>query len=630
VVTLLAAVMVASCTTPGVRPDPPNAPNAVVSSLDRIRDSQTRLGGTAGCLEDAWCAAGLSRVYGLQLGSGSIAFATPAATVTALTAGAIDIGALPESAVETADPRVTVLRDDHGVQPADNVVPVLSGTLVRAVGPPLARAVDGLSATLDSAGLDGIERALAGGSPPELAAADWLNHHPVLAPVAPPAGASGIVVGARADPLGSTLSDIYAGALVRNGWSASVRAVASRMDELDGLGRAQLGLVPDFTAELLQVLSGYSGVASRDQFRNLVLLRAALGDRGLVAAEPAPAQETTVFAVSGAVAATWSLVTLSDLARVGGGHPAPAATAPALTRAEVATDTETPSASVRQTLGIGSSGAQVTAAQTRLTDLGYTGVTTSGAFDEATRRAVAAFQADQGLIGDGALDPATARALVAAKPGARPPGRPAAVPGDPDTLRPPSVLNPSSTGTIYLLFADGPSDFTPDILDVLARYGAKATFFAEEGAVTAEPETLRQVMAAGDGVGISMWPHAGASPIAADLLARTASATQIAVSAVDGITPTCFLAPYGSTDPQSRSRAVNLGLRVVVWDMDPQDWRHPGATAIASDVTAFARPGSLVLLHDGGGDRSQTIAALDEIIPSLTRLGYTFAALPGC
>src|ERR1700682_5322118 len=146
--------------------------------------------------------------------------------------------------------------------------------------------------------------------------------------------------------------------------------------------------------------------------------------------------------------------------------------------------------------------------------------------------------------------------------------RPAPAPGDPDSSRPPALIGGPAVGTIYLVFADGPSTVTPDVLSVLAQSGAKATFFAEEGAVASAPETLSAAMAAGHGVGISTWPHNGVSPIAQDALWRTGSATQIAVSAVDGRTPTCFLPPYGSTDATSRARATSLGLQVVLWDMD--------------------------------------------------------------
>ena len=628
---VLSTVTLVACTTPHIRSDPANATNAVVSSLDRIRDGQARLGGPAACLEDAWCAAGLSRVYGLALGSGSIAFDTPAATSGALIAGAIDVGAFPESAVETGDPLLTVMRDDRALQPADNVVPLLAGPLARSVGPQLADALDTISATLDDAGLETIERAIAGGAPSELAAADWLDRHPLIAPVAPPRGSPAVVVASVRDPLGAALADLYAGALEREGWSASVRPVSSRSEELEGLSDGAIGVAPELSAELLQFLSGYAGAASTDQHRNLVLLRAALADRDIVAAAPAPARLTTVFALSTAVAGALSVATLSDLARVSGGHPPTPPPAPPLTRAQLADDTEDPPATVPATLGVGSAGPGVATDQARLAALGYGGLSPTGTYDEATRRAVAAFQADAGLIADGAIDPATQRALVAARAASRPTARPGPPgPGDADTVRPPVAVGGSTRGTIYLLFGDGPSSSTASILDVLAASGAKATFFAEEGAVATEPETLRNVMAAGDGVGLTMWPHAGGSPIAQDLLSRTASATQIAVSSVDSVTPTCFLAPYGSADGASRQLATSLGMRVVLWDVDPQDWLRPGADAIAQDVLASARPGSMILLHDGGGDRSQTVAALQEIVPALTSEGYNFAAIPGC
>jgi len=628
---LLAAAVLAACTTPGVRPDPPNAPNAVVSSVDRIRDGQTRLGGPHACLEDEWCAAGLTRVYGLQLGSGAIAFDTPAATLSALDAGAVDVGAFPASAVETTDPRITILRDDRSLQPANNVVPVVAGTLATAAGRGLATAVDDVSATLDTAGLTDIERALAGGSAADLAATDWLDHHPPIpTPVPPPSDAPKIVVGATPDPDSEALADLYAGALTRAGWRTSVLVLASRQAALEQLRLGTVGLVPDFTAELLQVLSGYTGTPTTNAFRNRVLLRSALAELGLVAFEPAPAQRTTTFAVSTDVADALSIASLSDLARVDGAHPAVPPSLPALTSAQRKTDTEGPLPPPHPTLGVGSAGAQVLADQERLVALGYTGLAPTGNYDEAMVRAVSAFQADVGLIADGALDPATARALAAAKPAGRPVAHPAPAPGDPDAPRPPSQVGTPGVGTIYLAFADGPSPATTQLLSLLSQAGAKATFFTEEGAVAAQPQTLEELMAEGDGIGISAWPHNDASPIASDALWRTVSATQIAVSSVDGRTPTCFLPPYGSTGAQSRTTATSLGLHVVLWDLDPQDWRLPGAAAIADEVILHARPGSVVLLHDGGGDRSQTVAAVKQIVDALSRLGYNFSSIPGC
>ena len=77
-----------------------------------------------------------------------------------------------------------------------------------------------------------------------------------------------------------------------------------------------------------------------------------------------------------------------------------------------------------------------------------------------------------------------------------------------------------------------------------------------------------------------------------------------------------------------RSLAAQRGYRIVLWDVDPQDWRRTAAASIASKVISSARPGAIVLLHDGGGDRSQTVAALDRILTTLSTRGYAFRRLP--
>jgi peptidoglycan/xylan/chitin deacetylase (PgdA/CDA1 family) len=307
--------------------------------------------------------------------------------------------------------------------------------------------------------------------------------------------------------------------------------------------------------------------------------------------------------------------------------PSPVAPAP-ITPAEVAADSEGPLPAVPADLGVGSSGLAVIALQQHLAALGYLHAPASGVYDEATRRAVASFQTDQGLIGDGEDDPATTRALAAAHPSDHQTTAP--LPGDDDTARPSSTADGGRSGTIYLAFADGPSPVTPEVLDLLQRVGAKATFFVDAGQVAASPETLRSVASAGDGIGVTADPHNTASPVATDALFRSLSADQEAAAAVVGRTPTCLLVPYGAGDPATRARATAAGLRPVVWNVDPQDWRHPGGLVIATDVVANARPGSIILLHDGGGDRAQTVTALGALLTSLLGLGYGFAAIPGC
>jgi peptidoglycan/xylan/chitin deacetylase (PgdA/CDA1 family) len=86
----------------------------------------------------------------------------------------------------------------------------------------------------------------------------------------------------------------------------------------------------------------------------------------------------------------------------------------------------------------------------------------------------------------------------------------------------------------------------------------------------------------------------------------------------------CLRPPGGAMDAAAYTYAAELGYRVVLWDIDPRDWQLPGAGAIADHVLQRVGPGSTVLLHDGGGNRSQTVAALDTILSVLSAQGYRF------
>jgi peptidoglycan/xylan/chitin deacetylase (PgdA/CDA1 family) len=89
--------------------------------------------------------------------------------------------------------------------------------------------------------------------------------------------------------------------------------------------------------------------------------------------------------------------------------------------------------------------------------------------------------------------------------------------------------------------------------------------------------------------------------------------------------------PYGATDPGVRRIVAQQGLREVLWSVDTLDWSRPGTTKIIKAATGpGVRAGSIVLLHDGGGDRSQTVAALPKIIKILQQRGYVIRRIPGC
>ncbi|MBX3000647.1 MAG: polysaccharide deacetylase family protein [Caldilineaceae bacterium] len=177
---------------------------------------------------------------------------------------------------------------------------------------------------------------------------------------------------------------------------------------------------------------------------------------------------------------------------------------------------------------------------------------------------------------------------------------------------------------IYLTFDDGPhAPYTEQILALLARYNAKATFFVVGRAAQASPATIKAIYEAGHGVGNHSWSHRKL----VGLSAKTFSDEMVSTSnAIGSYAASCMRPPYGATDASTYSYSTNLGYSVVLWSIDPVDWKRPGVNAIANHVLNRAFPGAIVVLHDGGGDRSQTVAATEIILRELSAQGYTFKA----
>jgi peptidoglycan/xylan/chitin deacetylase (PgdA/CDA1 family) len=175
---------------------------------------------------------------------------------------------------------------------------------------------------------------------------------------------------------------------------------------------------------------------------------------------------------------------------------------------------------------------------------------------------------------------------------------------------------------VYLTFDDGPSPYTPAILNILRATHSTATFF-ELGFRQAEyPAAPAQVRTEGSAVGNHTYNHP-------DLTALTAG--QIRWQLTHGPRGKCMRPPYGATNPAVRRIVAQQGLREVLWSIDTLDWSRPGAAKIVKAATGpTVRAGSTVLLHDGGGDRSQTVAALPKIIRILQQRGYVIRRIPGC
>ena len=180
---------------------------------------------------------------------------------------------------------------------------------------------------------------------------------------------------------------------------------------------------------------------------------------------------------------------------------------------------------------------------------------------------------------------------------------------------------------IALTLDDGPDPtWTPMVLDVLARHGVPATFFVVGHRAIAHPRLVRRAVAAGHGIANHTMHHP--QPFAARS-ARTV-ATEIAtaqrsIGALAG-PPRLFRAPGGGWAPEVLRSVADQGLIPVDWTVDTGDRRRPGTARIVASLLR-CRPGDIALCHDGGGDRGQTVAALDHAIPRLRERGLTFVAL---
>lgn len=186
-------------------------------------------------------------------------------------------------------------------------------------------------------------------------------------------------------------------------------------------------------------------------------------------------------------------------------------------------------------------------------------------------------------------------------------------------------------GEIHLTFDDGPSlDATPQVLDLLDKYDATVVFFPIGNQVDNGAALLRRAVEEGHRIGNHTWNHDSLLGISAPDFDSTVGRTQDVIERATGVAPTCLRPPGGKVDDNARALASAAGLSVELWTVDPQDWRREGPSTIEAGVVDLAEPGDVVLLHDGGGDREQTIAALDGILDRLSDAGYRFTAMPGC
>jgi peptidoglycan-N-acetylglucosamine deacetylase len=171
---------------------------------------------------------------------------------------------------------------------------------------------------------------------------------------------------------------------------------------------------------------------------------------------------------------------------------------------------------------------------------------------------------------------------------------------------------------VALTFDDGPSEYTPGFLSVLRRKHVHGTFFEIGQEMAGRESTMRQILREGNEIGNHTMHHTEYPGYA-----NIGPVTSL-IESITHFRPCLFRPPGGAVDSAVLAAAEEDGLQTITWDVDPADWSNPGGAAVYSRIVGAAQPGSIILMHDGGGDRSGTLAALPSIIDTLRARGYRF------
>jgi peptidoglycan-N-acetylglucosamine deacetylase len=179
---------------------------------------------------------------------------------------------------------------------------------------------------------------------------------------------------------------------------------------------------------------------------------------------------------------------------------------------------------------------------------------------------------------------------------------------------------------IAMTFDDGPSaENTPRLLEMLKQRNIKATFFLIGQNAAANPELVRRILAEGHEIGNHSWTHPQLSKLSDDRVTAEITKTQDAIKDASGFTPTLLRPPYGAITPRQREWIANqFGLNIILWSVDPLDWKRPGASVITQRILSQVRPGGIILSHD---IHKQTVDAMPATLDGLIAKGYKFVTV---
>jgi peptidoglycan/xylan/chitin deacetylase (PgdA/CDA1 family) len=180
---------------------------------------------------------------------------------------------------------------------------------------------------------------------------------------------------------------------------------------------------------------------------------------------------------------------------------------------------------------------------------------------------------------------------------------------------------------LALTFDDGPSPYTQSILRILTRMRVPATFFVIGRSATLYPRLVAEEARYGFEVGDHTQTHPELAVLSAAAQAQQITAAANAIHSAGAPYPRLMRPPYGSFDQATLGVLRAQRSLMVLWSVDTSDYARPGSVKIARVAISGAEPGAIILMHDGGGDRSQTVAALPRIIKRLRQRGFRLVTI---
>ncbi|MED1799638.1 polysaccharide deacetylase family protein [Brevibacillus porteri] len=189
---------------------------------------------------------------------------------------------------------------------------------------------------------------------------------------------------------------------------------------------------------------------------------------------------------------------------------------------------------------------------------------------------------------------------------------------------------PTESKVIALTFDDGPDQvYTPQIAGLLKQYQAKSTFFVVGNRVSQYPEIVKSLVNDQHEIANHTYSHPDIRKLSANRLLEEVQKTQETIYSATGVRPTLFRPPGGYYDEKVVDTAKQAGFLLIMWSwhQDTRDWSDPGVKKIVNKVLNNARNGDIVLFHDYGGNRRQTVQALEQVLPELKNRGYKFVTV---